>query len=208
MELFGSLCNILIGKCYDISSILRIAAPAVAASLSVFHSRLKTHLFRCCIPWLHTPYLLCPRSDTVILEHLNHSCYLLTSCTNSVLNTLTLLFRHQQIHLAAVNTGTAAAVSEVTCSSQPKKTWCVTSVYVAMIMWMMMVKWWYDINVDSCKLVHFCVTEKRVTASAVDSNGGAAASRRNWFPATVASHTCKHAFISYISLLSLTALPV
>ena len=52
---------------------------------SVFHSRLKTHLFSCCYPWLHPPQLLlCLRSDTVIVGHINLSCYLLTHfyCAN------------------------------------------------------------------------------------------------------------------------------
>ena len=45
-----------------------------AASLSVFCSRLKTYFFELCYPKL---LLSCPRSDTIIYGHVNHS-YLLT----------------------------------------------------------------------------------------------------------------------------------
>ena len=46
-----------------------------AQSLPVFHSRLKTHLFRRCFPWL---CCLCLRSDTVIFGHVNRFIGFLT----------------------------------------------------------------------------------------------------------------------------------
>jgi len=47
-------------------------------TLSVFRSRLKTHLFRRCFPRLYSPKLqLCLRSETVIVGHTRCSCYLI-----------------------------------------------------------------------------------------------------------------------------------
>ena len=49
-----------------------------APSLSVFRSRLKTHLFRRCFPWLQLLFFVVPVKWLVIIGHVNRSFYLLT----------------------------------------------------------------------------------------------------------------------------------
>ena len=46
--------------------------------LPVFRSRLKTHLFRRCFPWLHLLFFVVPVKWLVIIGHVNRSFYLLT----------------------------------------------------------------------------------------------------------------------------------
>jgi len=48
-----------------------------ASSLSVFRSRLNTHLVRRRYPWFHPPYCCAWELDTVIVGHINR-CYLLS----------------------------------------------------------------------------------------------------------------------------------
>ena len=49
-----------------------------APSLPVFRSRLKTHLFRRCFPFLHLLFFVVPVKWLVIIGHVNRSFYLLT----------------------------------------------------------------------------------------------------------------------------------
>ena len=49
-----------------------------APSLPVFCSRLKTHLFRRCFPWLRLLFFVVPVKWLVIIGHINRSFYLLT----------------------------------------------------------------------------------------------------------------------------------
>jgi len=49
-----------------------------APSLPVFRSRLETHLFRRCFPWLHLLFFVVPVKWLVIIGHVNRSFYLLT----------------------------------------------------------------------------------------------------------------------------------
>ena len=49
-----------------------------ASSQPVFRSRLKTHLFRRCFPWLHLLFFVVPVKWLVIIGHVNRSFYLLT----------------------------------------------------------------------------------------------------------------------------------
>ena len=56
---------------------LERSAPHVTStpSLPVFRSRLKTHLFRRCFPWLHLLFFVVPVKWLVIIGHVNRSFY-------------------------------------------------------------------------------------------------------------------------------------
>ena len=59
-----------------------------APSLPVFRSRLKTHLFRRCFPWLHLLFFVVPVKWLDIIGHVNRSFYLLTYLHSNTLGCL------------------------------------------------------------------------------------------------------------------------